>query len=164
MLQKFLERPRTAGIVVGAVIGAVVGALLIGNFGVASPGQGFGVWGRLLGSAWAPTLVSASANGLPQGAVAMRLLAVARAVTALLLSPSGPSRKAATASSRAISTREARRFITCSGRSIITTLRLAHPMANAGSALKLRLAQPAGSVRGSERHIDFPAPCPTFQP
>lgn len=51
MLQKFLERPRTAGIVVGAVIGAVVGALLIGNFGVASRGQGFGVWGWLLGSA-----------------------------------------------------------------------------------------------------------------
>lgn len=49
MLKFYRSHPRWAGLGTGAVIGVVVGLLVIGNFGVASRGQAFSVWGWLLG-------------------------------------------------------------------------------------------------------------------
>lgn len=49
MANFFKTKPRTAGVLAGAVIGAVLGLLVIGNFGVARGGGGFGVLGWFFG-------------------------------------------------------------------------------------------------------------------
>lgn len=50
MANLYRERPRLMWSITGAVVGVAVGYLLIRNFGVASGGRGFGVWGWLLGA------------------------------------------------------------------------------------------------------------------
>jgi hypothetical protein len=47
---KLSARPRSLGAVAGALIGLLIGLWLVPNFGVASRGGGFGVWGWLFGT------------------------------------------------------------------------------------------------------------------
>lgn len=49
MVNVYRSRPRWAWAATGALIGALFGFFVIRNFGVASGGRGFGVWGWLLG-------------------------------------------------------------------------------------------------------------------
>lgn len=49
MIDLIKRWPRTAWVVIGACVGAIVGLALIGNFGIASGGQGIGVAGWVFG-------------------------------------------------------------------------------------------------------------------
>jgi hypothetical protein len=44
MINPFRHSPRISWSIAGAIVGILIGLFVIGNFGIASGGHGYGVW------------------------------------------------------------------------------------------------------------------------
>jgi hypothetical protein len=49
MINPFRHSPRISWSIADAIVGILVGLFVIGNFGIASGGHGYGVWGWVIG-------------------------------------------------------------------------------------------------------------------